>query len=67
MEGNAFLHNMVRIITGTLLEVGAGRRAPSWVGEVLSAADRRAAGPTAPPEGLFFIEVHYPNGLLHPW
>lgn len=67
VEGNAFLHNMVRIITGTLLEVGAGRRAPSWVGEVLSAADRRAAGPTAPPEGLFFIEVHYPNGLLRPW
>ena len=57
--GNAFLHNMVRIIVGTLVEVGAGRREPSWVVEVLGARDRSAAGPTAPACGLTFWEVRY--------
>lgn len=57
--GNAFLHNMVRIIVGTLVEVGAGRRDPSWVAEVLGSRDRSAAGPTAPACGLTFWEVRY--------
>jgi tRNA pseudouridine38-40 synthase len=57
--GNAFLHNMVRIVVGTLVEVGAGRRDPEWVSEVLAAHDRRAAGPTAPAEGLTFWCVTY--------
>ena len=59
--GNAFLHSMVRTIVGTLVEVGAGRRDPSWVAEALSACDRRAAGPTAPAHGLTFWEVGYPD------
>ena len=67
VEGNAFLHNMVRIITGTLVEVGRGHRAPAWVGEVLAARDRTAAGQTAPPEGLTFAGVDYPEGLLRAW
>ena len=67
VEGNAFLHNMVRIMVGTLVEVGRGQRDPSWVGEVLAACDRRAAGVTAPPEGLAFVGVDYPTGLLAPW
>jgi tRNA pseudouridine38-40 synthase len=67
VEGNAFLHNMVRIITGTLVEVGRGHRDPAWVAEVLAARDRTAAGQTAPPEGLTFVGVDYPEGLLHPW
>lgn len=64
--GNAFLHNMVRIMTGTLVEVGRGIREPSWVAEVLAAHDRTAAGQTAPPEGLTFVDVTYPAGLLRP-
>ena len=65
--GNAFLHNMVRIITGTLVDVGRGFHEPSWVGEVLAACERTAAGQTAPPEGLTFMNVRYPEGLLEPW
>ena len=65
--GNAFLHNMVRIIMGTLVEVGRGFYEPSWVGEVLAACERTAAGQTAPPEGLTFMGVRYPEGLLEPW
>ena len=65
--GNAFLHNMVRIITGTLVEVGRGFHEPSWVGEALAACERTAAGQTAPPEGLTFMSVRYPEGLLEPW
>lgn len=67
VTGNAFLHNMVRIITGTLVEVGRGHRDPAWMREVLEAKDRRAAGQTAPPEGLTFTNVCYPEGLLSPW
>lgn len=57
--GNAFLRNMVRIITGTLVEVGVGRRPPSWVAEVLAGRDREMAGPTAPGAGLTLTEVHF--------
>ncbi len=65
--GNAFLHSMVRTIVGTLMEVGCGRRSPAWVGEVLAACDRRAAGPCAPAKGLTFWDVQYPGGVLLPW
>lgn len=67
VRGNAFLHNMVRIMTGTLVEVGRGHRPPAWVAEVLAAKDRTAAGMTAPPEGLTFVGVSYPAGLLRTW
>lgn len=62
--GNAFLHSMVRTIVGTLVAVGAGRRAPSWVGEVLEARDRRAAGENAPACGLVFWRVDYGDAAL---
>jgi tRNA pseudouridine38-40 synthase len=52
VEGNGFLHNMVRIIVGSLVMVGAGRRPPTWLAEALAARRRPAAGPTAPPQGL---------------
>lgn len=52
IEGNGFLHNMVRIIAGSLVMVGAGRRPPGWLAEALAARSRPAAGPTAPPQGL---------------
>jgi tRNA pseudouridine38-40 synthase len=59
VEADGFLYNMVRAIVGTLVEVGRGARPESWVGEVLEAADRSAAGPTAPPQGLFLVQVDY--------
>ena len=57
--GNAFLHSMVRTIVGTLVTVGRGQRDADWVGEVLAACDRRAAGENAPAQGLVFWRVIY--------
>ena len=57
ITGNGFLYNMVRIIAGTLIRVGAGKRAPQDVKAMLEARDRRAAGPTAPPEGLVLKKI----------
>lgn len=65
--GNAFLHSMVRTITGTLVEVGRGHRDALWVAEALAACDRKAAGPCAPAKGLTFVGVDYPQNLLTPW
>jgi tRNA pseudouridine38-40 synthase len=53
IEGSGFLWNMVRIIVGTLVEVGLGRRAPDDIPPMLAARSREAAGPTAPPHGLY--------------
>jgi tRNA pseudouridine38-40 synthase len=53
VEGTGFLWNMVRIIAGTLVEIGHGRRRPEEIDAMLAAKDRRAAGGTAPPHGLF--------------
>ena len=58
VEGNGFLYNMVRIIVGSLVMVGAGRRAPSWLAEALAARHRPAAGPTAPAHGLMLLSIH---------
>ncbi len=59
VEADGFLYNMVRSITGTLVEVGKGKWAESKVAEVLATEDRREAGPTAPPQGLFLVRVRY--------
>ena len=67
ITGNAFLHNMVRTIAGSLVEVGRGHRPPRWLAEVLAARDRTAAGPCAPAKGLTFVGVAYPEGALEPW
>ncbi|WP_394523085.1 tRNA pseudouridine(38-40) synthase TruA [Lacrimispora sp. JR3] len=57
--GNGFLYNMVRILTGTLIEVGEGKRKPDEIKHILAALDRSQAGFTAPPEGLFLEKVYY--------
>lgn len=67
VTGNAFLHNMVRTIVGTLVEVGRRHREPEWVAEVLDARDRTAAGQCAPAKGLTFVGVEYPPGALERW
>ena len=67
VRGNAFLHNMVRVIAGTLVEVGRGHRDASWVARALAAHDRSAAGPTAPAHGLTFEWVGYPEAALVSW
>jgi tRNA pseudouridine38-40 synthase len=59
VEGDGFLYNMVRIIAGSLVDVGAGRRDAQWLAEALAACDRRAAGQTAPPQGLCLLHVYY--------
>ena len=57
--GNGFLYNMVRIIAGTLVEVGSGKRDDAWVKDALESADRTKSGPTAPPQGLTLVEIIY--------
>jgi tRNA pseudouridine38-40 synthase len=59
VEGDGFLYNMVRSITGSLVWVGTGKRTTRWVADVLKAENRIEAGPTAPPQGLFLIAVRY--------
>ena len=58
-HGTGFLQNMVRIMSGTLIEVGLGRKSPEEVGEILEACDRKVAGPTAPAKGLCLLKVDY--------
>lgn len=59
VTGNAFLRNMVRIIAGSLVDVGLSRRTPEWVAEVLRSGDRRRSGQTAPARGLTLTKVHF--------
>lgn len=57
--GDGFLYNMVRIITGTLIEIGRGERTPDSIKDVLESGERKNAGYTAPPEGLTLLNVEY--------
>jgi tRNA pseudouridine38-40 synthase len=59
VEADGFLYNMVRSIAGTLMDVGRGHIPEAAVAEILNAEDRRKAGPTAPPQGLFLMRVTY--------
>jgi tRNA pseudouridine38-40 synthase len=64
LVGESFLHQMVRSITGTALEIASGRRPISWMKEALEAGRRSAAGPVAPAHGLTLVDVGYDDA---PW
>lgn len=59
--GGGFLYNMVRIIAGTLMEVGQGKRSPEDMERILDARNRQAAGPTAPAQGLTLVKYEFPD------
>ena len=59
VNGNGFLYHMVRILVGTLLEIGKGSMSPEKMGEILRACNREKAGPTAPAKGLKLLEISY--------
>lgn len=61
IEANRFLRHMVRIIVGTLVEIGRGRRPPEDIASLLARGDRARAGPTAPAQGLCLVCVSYPE------
>lgn len=63
ITGNGFLYNMVRIIVGTLIRVGRGFYEPEKIKEILEARNRKAAGVTAPPHGLFLVEIIYKESV----
>lgn len=73
ITANAFLHHMVRNIVGTLLQVGLNKKSPDWVQSVLKSCDRRQAGMMAPPQGLYLLNVNYPEhfnlplSIKDPW
>lgn len=62
IQANAFLHHMVRNISGVLMAIGSGCKNENWAEEVLHAKDRSAGGVTAPPYGLYFVNVGYDEG-----
>lgn len=64
IRGNGFLYNMVRIIVGTLIEVGSGKRRAIEMEQILAGKDRGAAGKTAPAHGLYLFEVNYETDLF---
>ena len=59
LRANAFLHHMVRNLVGSLIYVGNGRQAPSWVGRLLAERDRHEAAPTFKPDGLYLAKIDY--------
>jgi tRNA pseudouridine38-40 synthase len=59
IQANAFIHNMVRIIVGTLLDIGRGRINPDEVNRIILSKQRKNAGMTVPAQGLFLVEVKY--------
>lgn len=78
VQANAFLHHMVRNIAGALMAVGCAKQSEHWIAEILAGKDRKLAGVTAPPDGLYLVDVGYPDrygipralcgpGFVTPW
>lgn len=65
-RANAFLHHMVRNLVGVLAAIGAGERDPPWARAVLESRDRRQGGVTAAPDGLYLVQVDYPDSFEIP-
>jgi tRNA pseudouridine38-40 synthase len=65
VTGDGFLRQMVRILAGTLIDIGQGRRPPDDMVRILAARDRTQAGPTAPACGLFLETIYYPFPVFH--
>ncbi len=63
-EANSFLQHMVRILTGTLVEVGLGKLEPEAIARCLEKRDRTRSGQTAPPHGLYMLRTRYPEGMV---
>jgi tRNA pseudouridine38-40 synthase len=63
ISANAFLHHMVRNIVGVLMDIGSGEKPTSWTAELLGLKDRTKAGVTALPNGLYLIQVDYPESF----
>lgn len=66
VRANGFLYHMVRNIVGALARIGSGDAEPDWILKLLAGRDRRLGAPTAPPEGLYLAEVHYPTEFSLP-
>ena len=66
VRANGFLYHMVRNVVGALVRIGMGDAEPGWMADLLAGRDRRLGAPTAPPEGLYLAEVHYPEELALP-
>ena len=63
IRANAFLHHMVRNIVGSLIKVGCGEQPVSWIAELLAVKDRTKAAATAKPNGLYLVDVTYPEAF----
>lgn len=66
IKANAFLHHMVRNIVGTLLEIGLGNKTAEWMHDLINLKDRTKAAATSPPDGLYLVEVDYPEDFNLP-
>jgi tRNA pseudouridine38-40 synthase len=66
VKAQSFLHHMVRNIVGVLVPIGDGRQPVSWALDVLESRDRTQGGVTSPPEGLYFVNAHYPTEYAFP-
>ena len=64
ITGDGFLYNMVRIIAGTLIETGLGKRSPESMAQVVASCDRRLAGYVAPAQGLYLKEIYFDEAML---
>ena len=66
IQANAFVHHMVRNIVSSLIEVGCGNQPVEWLAWLLAQKDRTLAAPTAKPEGLYLVNVLYPDRFALP-